>query len=76
MEEYEETGFVTLRGLDFTGSVDDLYDELMAMFTEDWEDYGIPKEIVDEFNKTGNGDVLYDWLVDNAIPLYMKANKD
>ena len=47
------------------------------MFTEEWEDYGIPKEVVDEFNKTGNGNILFDWLSENALTLYVKnTNND
>lgn len=71
MENYQRTEFVTLKNFEFAGSVDDLYDEL-AESGEDLVELGVPEDISERFDETGDGHELFEWLRVNALPLYIK----
>lgn len=71
MAKYKNTGFVTLKNLNFAGSIDDLYDELVEG-GEDLVELGVPADVAERFDSTWDGKELYSWLVDNALPLFTK----
>lgn len=74
VEEDSSSGFVTLKGLDMSGSVDDIYEYLVES-GDDLEDYGIPKDIAQRLYDTGKGKELFDWLSENALPLYSEDDE-
>lgn len=70
--EFKDSGFATIIG---TGISFSDPNEVYEHFVEDGEDlteYGVPDKIISDFYVTGKRKELYNWIVKNSTPLYLK----